>query len=110
MHWVTANVVTDFGYDWTMETEELVEILDGMVMRYGPPSDEVKLVTVHNYFSWSVQYEIYPPRRPADELARRTGQDFGFDAAAWRRWLAENEKKEEEASEEGGESTETGSG
>lgn len=92
VHWASSNVIGDFpGAQWRIETEELVEILDGMVARYGPPDDAyVAIVPSNNYFNWAVQYQIYPPRRVADELKKRTGQDLGYDAGAWRAWLVEN--------------------
>ena len=31
--------------------------------------------------------EYLPPEEALAELKKRTGEDFGYDAAAWREWL-----------------------
>ncbi len=88
--WAYSNMIFELpGAAWKVESDELIDILEGMQRRYGPPTGEVRLIPVNNYFRWAVQYQIYPPRRIADELKRRTGEDFGYDVEAWRRWLEE---------------------
>lgn len=99
-HWALSNVISTIpGAGWVMDTAELIEIMDGMVERYGPPDpSHVEIVPSNNYFNWAVQYQVYPPQHLVDELYNRSKEDFGYDADRWRQWLAsQNEPSKTDA-------------
>ncbi len=63
-----------------------VELLDSLLTLYPEPSPETKIIQVNNYYSWSVMYHVYPPLMVLVSLRQYTGQDFGYDIGAWKKW------------------------
>ncbi len=67
--------------------EALVDLLEAQLAAMAP-YDEVRFAYSHNYYSWGVEYLMYPPDVTALFLKIYTRQDFGLDVARWRTWMS----------------------
>jgi len=67
-----------------------VEFLETVLALYKTPEPEVKITHLghHNSpYELAVVYRVYPPLLVLQSLRDYTGQDFGYDIAAWKKWL-----------------------
>lgn len=63
-----------------------VELLETLLTVNPEPDPGVKIIQANNYYSWSVQYHVHPPLMVLLSLREYTGQDFGYDIKAWKKW------------------------
>jgi HEAT repeat protein len=63
-----------------------VELLETLIALNPKPDPAAKIIQVNNYYSWSVQYHVSPPLMVLLSLRQYTGQDFGYDIDAWKKW------------------------
>jgi hypothetical protein len=70
--------------------EVLVDLLDAQLATM-KPHDGIRFAYPNNYFSWGIEYLVYPPELTVYFLKKYTGKDFGMKTLEWRTWLSNQE-------------------